>query len=853
MTSASREEVERVFQEACELAPDERERFLDDACREDEALRAQVRSLLHALGEADALEDPAFGLAPVLDAPAPGDLVGEQVGPFRLLRFLDEGGSAAVYEAEQRQPRRLVALKLMKKSLFSPREVRRFLDESEILARLDHPHIAHVHGAGEHGIGGVPVPYLAMEHLAEARSITRYARDEGLDLDARIALLLDVCDAVHHAHQKGVIHRDLKPSNLLVTEGGNVKVIDFGIAKVAAGVDSPSSGLTERGQVLGTLSYMSPEQCLGDTAAVDVRSDVYSLGVVLYELLCDAPPYELDTTSVLDATRRIAVQPPRRPRSLRPGLPADLERILLKSLEKEPVRRYGSALDLARDLQRFLANEPVEAHAPSVAYRFRKLVQRNKLASALAAVLLVSLATLGVGMTALYVEARSQRAVAAEQAAEVWRFTQSLSDVTLALLQSATSRAERDDATQRALDAVLARIRAQSPSVVRAQTFVYAANALRALGEPRRAADVSEEALATAALVQMEPEDLATLRYVAAEAFRESGRHERAIELYETAIAGSQRLDLLFAAEKGFAESLEKLRRFSEARVHHERAVGQYRRIAASLGDGMGSLPSVMYWVGLFHKREGDFEAAEAAFLEAASLAATATERRAEMLHGARNGLASLRFRQARFEESLAIFESLDEVLEDSRPADLEVARLHLRGNQALVLGHVGRAGESLALFEEVISGKARRHGEAHFTVAHSRLDRAWVRLREGDLDGAEADGDAAHAVFRATSHPDRNEFLGSACLLRARVALARGRVEDAARAAEEAIATHLLWLPEDHFQVAETRALLAEAREAQGDPEAARTLRAQSVGPLERTYGAADPRAASVRARLGG
>ncbi len=250
----------------------------------------------------------------------------------------------------------------------------RFTHEAQILARLHHPGIAQVYEAGLADDGQ---PFFAME-LIRGLPLDEYADRHGLDLAARVGLVARVCDAVQHAHDQGVIHRDLKPANILVEETGQPKVLDFGVARATDADLLTAAGLTRTGQLLGTPNYMSPEQVAGDPAAIDRRADVYALGVILFELAAHRLPYRLEDRPLAEAARLILEEDPPRLGSLDPELRGDVETIVAKALEKDPARRYPSAADLAADLRRWLAHEPILARPPSALYHLRKFARRNK-------------------------------------------------------------------------------------------------------------------------------------------------------------------------------------------------------------------------------------------------------------------------------------------------------------------------------------------------------------------------------------------------------------------------------------------------------------------------------------------
>jgi WD40 repeat protein len=280
----------------------------------------------------------------------------------------------AVYEAEQDNPRRPAALKVIRPDLVSPALLKRFGQEAQILGRLHHPGIAAIYEAG---IAEDGRPFFAMEFI-HGLPLDAYARLRGLTAAACLELLARVCDAVQHAHDHGVIHRDLKPGNILVDEAGQPKVLDFGVARATDADLQTTTGRTETGQLFGTLSYMSPEQVAGDPAALDRRSDVYSLGVILFELLAGRLPYPLEHLSLLEVAAVIREQEPSRLGSINTAFRGDVETIVGKALEKDKARRYASARELAADIRRHLGNEPIRARPPSALYHLRKFARRHK-------------------------------------------------------------------------------------------------------------------------------------------------------------------------------------------------------------------------------------------------------------------------------------------------------------------------------------------------------------------------------------------------------------------------------------------------------------------------------------------
>ncbi|MEY4828014.1 MAG: Serine/threonine-protein kinase PrkC, partial [Planctomycetota bacterium] len=335
---------------------------------------------------------------------------GAMIGHYQVKRLIGAGGMGRVYEAQQENPRRTVAIKLMGKGVASASALRRFEFEAQVLAHLKHSGIAQIYEAGSFDDGTGGLPWFAMEYISNAKPITEYARDAKLGTRERMRLFKQACEAVAHGHQRGVIHRDLKPTNILVDGGGQVKVIDFGVARTTDSDMVVNTLQTDVGQLVGTVQYMSPEQFDADPHDLDIRSDVYALGVVMYELLSGRLPYDLRKKAIHEAARVVREEDPARLSTITPTLRGDLEVIVAKAMAKERGQRYASASALSDDIGRYLDQEPITARAPGVLETMRRFGKRHRVVSAaiLAAFAVLSISVVVVSVLYLNLQRKSQ-------------------------------------------------------------------------------------------------------------------------------------------------------------------------------------------------------------------------------------------------------------------------------------------------------------------------------------------------------------------------------------------------------------------------------------------------------------
>lgn len=470
--------IESLYQGALGRDPGERVAWLEQACGHDEVLREEVESLL---ANADAhLSNPCARpqMAKLWDhiargaeidslvsrdgASADSDIssaingtisaMPSNIGPYRILRLLGEGGMGVVYEAEQDYPRRTVALKIIKSGLTDPRLVRRFEHELQALGRLQHPGIAQIYEAGTSETGFGPQPYFAMEFIP-GLPLLEYADVHQLSTRQRMSMVARVCDAVNHAHQRGIIHRDLKPGNVLVDESGQPKILDFGVAR--ANGEAWMTHQTDLGQIVGTLAYMSPEQVLGDPLELDTRSDVYALGVVLYQLLARRLPYKV-STRLPEAVRAIREEEPTPLSTISGAYRGDIDTIVGKALEKDKTRRYSSAAELAADIRRYLDDEPIMARPASAIYQMQKFARRHTaLVWGTGAVLVVLIA--GIIVTSLET-ARANREAATSRAISDFLQDDLLAQTSAANQARPNNKPDPDLKVRTALDRAAARI-----------------------------------------------------------------------------------------------------------------------------------------------------------------------------------------------------------------------------------------------------------------------------------------------------------------------------------------------------------------------------------------------------------
>ena len=702
MTERS-ELVQRLFLAACRLQGAERAQFLDDQFLgaergTDQALRTEVEELLRLDAETPFLrEDDLLALRSPLAAPT---TLPEQIAGFRILGLLGSGGMGVVYRAQQEHPSRQVALKVLAPGLGDAAARARFELEAEALGRLQHPGIAQILQAGAYTSAAGQQPFLAME-LIDCEALPDWVARAQPTTEARLQLLVEICAAVQHAHQKGIIHRDLKPGNVFVDRQGHAKVLDFGIARFVDD-DRNRTLQTQTGQVLGTLAYMSPEQANGQHDRIDVRTDVYAIGVIGYELLTGTLPIDVQGTPFSTALRRLIEEEPRPLGVHDRRLRGDLQTIFAMALRKEPERRYGSAQAFAEDLQRFLAHEPIRARPATTLYVVQRFARRHR--GLVAGAVLAALALLG-GTTASL--AWAMRADAAEQQSrEEARVANQVTEVLRSLFSGANPElaAGRDLSAKEILrqgQGAFEKVRATDP-VVASRLSLILGDVLISLGELTTADNYlqSAEAALRAAFPGDNPRRVEAM-HVRAWGLLRASRFAEAAPLYADALAMHRRLGV--TSEIIEAKCLEGSAQCAARAGHIDEALTlltEARPLRERLAD---PVRLSLHWqntgnVLQLGKRYA--EAAEAYAKAEAVLPPTGNEGFAAALSG---NLANLYLAQRKLPEAEAAFRKALTLAETCYGKDsprLTTALSHL----GALCGQSGRMDEALPLLQRAIT-----------------------------------------------------------------------------------------------------------------------------------------------------
>jgi eukaryotic-like serine/threonine-protein kinase len=856
MNYERRKQVEDLFEAMLELGAAEREARLDQVCAGDAELLAEVQAMLAANALAEDLFENARG--------RPGETM---IGPYRVLRELGRGGMGVVYLAERAdgQYRRRVAIKLIPTSRTDDPLHQRFIAERQILAGLDHPNIARLLDGGLTADGR---PYLVLEHVDGIR-ITEHCDRHRLSIEQRLRLFLDVCAAVHHAHQNLIIHRDLKPGNILVAPAGQVRLLDFGIAKLVNPALGPvSSPVTRTEFRLMTPEYASPEQVRGDS--LTTVSDIYSLGVLLYELLTGSPPYRLSDSSPVEILQTICDRDPERPSTrvmrvetrpqdgqeqeltpalrgsrratsaeqLRRQLAGDLDSIVLMALRKEPARRYTSADMMAEDIVRYLEGRPVLAHQGSRRYQLGKLARRHRGA---ATAVVTATASLTVGLGAALWQAQHAR-LERDRSEVALAETREIADFLMGMFEASDPTASRGvevtarDLLERGMQNAG---RLADQPVVQARMFHVMGRAYRSLGQFSRADSLISRALEMHAThlgpasreVAEDLASLAELRYLQGSYSAADSLYLKYLAMHAQGRAGDN--VALGAALRGLANVRMSQERHADADSLLQRALAVQRTVLAD--DDFDVLTTQLRIARLRHVT-GDYDGAEAILLETlARQERTLGEDHPAVAHVLIQlaGIAAARDGDYARAESLhrRALAVRQRVYRAEHPA---VATSML--SVAAALSFRGKQDEAEPLYREAIAMQSRLLGPTHPDVASGVNSLGLLLLRTGRHAEAEAEFHRALSIYREV-HGDVHSTIAMVTSNLGRVARARGRLDRAEDEFRASLDVYQRALGVDHPFAAAAKLSLAQALQDRGSmAEAERLLLEAESHYLSRT-----------------
>lgn len=874
MDSARWHTIQRLFDAALEQPPAERNAYLREACAGDEDLEREVLSLLnadsdsHSILEGSAVE--AVGLPQELS------VEGKRIGVYRIVKQIGAGGMGAVYLAERAdgQFEQKVALKLIKRGMDSEEILKRFQSERQILAQLQHPNVARLLDGGLTDDG---FPYFTLEHV-EGEPVDSYCDRLNLSIDERLHIFQTICSTVQYAHRNLVVHRDLKPGNIMVTKDGIVKLLDFGIAKVLGSAEDPinATGLTRFGMKIMTPEYASPEQARGEP--VTTASDVYSLGIILYELLTGHRPYKFPTRSPVDVEHVIRTVEPKKPSTavqqtvtgedgtttpglisrtrstvpdkLRKRLVGDLDNICMKALRKEPEQRYGSVDQLLQDITSHMNGQPVSARPATVGYRMQKFVHRHKFGVATVGSVFMLVAGLITFYTVRLAEERDLARLEARKAAQVSEFLAGLFKVS----DPSESRGEKITA-QELLERGAKRIESELKGQPRVQATMMqvVGNVYRSLGLYKDAMPFLQKALAlrrgfygdTHGEVATSLNDLGNL-------LREKGDYGEADSILQSALALRERLADGPSLE--VAESANDLAVLYSAMGRHYQADSLLRFSLTVremlLGPDDDHVAETLNNLAVNLQSEGEFNRADSLMRRVLSMRRRAFGEKHPSVSTALSGLGFILQDKGELNEAGNFFRqalAMDRALYGDLHPEVSSDMYHI----ATVLQMNGKLDSAEAMFREVLAMDRKMLGNEHPYIAPDINNIASVLSERGDLKGAEALHREALALNRKVLGEDHPEVATSMSNLGV-VLNKQGRYDAAEPWLRKALALRTKIYGQKHPHVVTSLSILASLLANRGKYEEALALSRRVLALRKELLGDRHPHTANTMISIG-
>lgn len=853
--------IQSLFEQALDLEKSKRQSFLQQACLDDPELYKEVLSLLeedtntHSL-----LEGVAFDF---VDLETKLNLIGQKIGPYRIVREIGYGGMGAVFLAERVEGEfeQQVALKLIKRGMDSGQILNRFRSERQILAILKHTNIARLLDGGMTEDG---LPYFAMEYV-EGKPINEYCDENKLTVKERLQLFQKICAAVQYAHQNLIVHRDLKPSNILVSKTGEVKLLDFGIAKMLLDdSDSPAGlALTRTGQRVMTPQYAAPEQVRGEP--ITTATDIYTLGVILYELLTGKTPHQLENSTQHEIEKAICDTQPKRPSTAvtkkqlntknnffwqKPGnlsrqLSGDIDNICLMALRKEPERRYHSAQQFSEDIQRYLTGLTVRARPDTFGYSTQKFVQRNKIAVMSTVAVIFLIAFLVTFYTMRLATERDRARLEAQKAEQVSEFLSGLfevSDPSQSKGETITARELLDKGAQRIKEELT-----DQPEVQAAMMGVVG-SVYRSLG----LYDAAQEQLLNVLFIKecaqnADSLEVADALYALAEAYYDAFDHETTTKYLSRAL--KLQLNQLHASDAALIKSLHLLAQTNYLEGKYEAADSIYKVILDDVEPASKLLSNIQRDYGVLQRELGNFETAENIYRK--SLQATQKSygqvhpEVARVLHYLGDALR----KQGKLDEAEPVYrKALDmrEKLFDDVHPDIGETLNHL----ARLLYQKGDYDAAEPLARRALKVRLQIYGEENVTIVASKGNLAGILKAKGNLDEAER-------LYRWNLNTlrklvgDEHPYIGAALNSVASILLAKGDLQRAEEMYRQSLALHRKVLPENHHNLSRPLHGLAQVLLKSGDLQGAEKLLNEAIDLTMNTQGSYW-RTAEVQVTLG-